>query len=265
MKRIFILFSLMLLLLSGCSIKNAPLVVQDDAMSRWTTFLQRSESVSYDLLSCSLRFGPVNNTNRVTCLMWSGLPGGASSPAGMQNLEDRLIRIDLSAGFGTMVGQVLFFGDEMLLVLPREKAAYFGVASRESLHRILGISLPWSIQQLNHFLAGGLAGALDVLKPERYEKRDDGRVIYTCRLSDSAYCDVELDHNALPVRLSVPGEWTMDITYDDQGRPLKLSGRMHSVEGEQRLVLQVKERHPGTSAPGLELKIPAGFTVTPLI
>ncbi|MBR3881134.1 MAG: hypothetical protein IKJ34_06045 [Mailhella sp.] len=255
----------MILLLSGCAAKKAPLVVQDDAMTRWARFLQRSESVSYDLLSCSLRFGPVNKTNRVTCLIWSGLPGGDSSPAAMQDLEGRVVRVDLSAGLGTMVGRILFSGDEMLLVVPQEKAAYFGAASRESLHRLLGVSLPLSIQQLNHFLAGGMAAALDVLRPEGYEKRDDGRVSYTCSLPDSDYCEVELDHDALPVRLSVPGKWTMDITYDDQGRPSRLSGRMHSVEGEQRLVLQVKERQPESSAPGLELKIPAGFTVTPLI
>jgi hypothetical protein len=54
----------------------------------------------------------------------------------------------------------------------------------------------------------------------------------------------------------------MDIAYDENGLPAKISGRTESSSGEQRMVLLVKERRPASSmqASGLGLDIPAGFT-----
>lgn len=266
MKRLALLIYVFLLFLSGCTSKTVPLPDLGDASTRWKAFLQHSESISYDVLSCSLRFGPVNDTNRVTCMIWSGVPGGETSPAGMASLVDRSIRVEISAGLGTSVGRMLFAGNDMLLLLPRDKRAFVGTASQDNLRRLLGMPLPMTMQALNDFLAGRLTVALDSPRPEGYENLDDGNVRYVCRTADGSRCEVVLDRNDLPVRLSSPGKWTMDIAYDSQGFPSKLSGRMNSVEGEQRLVLQVKERRPneGSSALSLAMPIPAGFTVTVL-
>ena len=97
-RRYFFLLGLVLMtVLSGCGPKGMPLAPDSDAASRWKAFVQRSSHpAAYDILSGSLRFGPANDTRRVTYLLWSSNTGGPSvlddnghEPAGL-DAADRI-------------------------------------------------------------------------------------------------------------------------------------------------------------------------------
>lgn len=261
MKKTFLfLLAALLTALAGCAPKGQTLIPHDTASERWQAFVSRSSGPgSYDVLSGSLRFGPTDDTRRVTYMLWSGLP---EQDASGKKEGERIIRIEIGAGIGGSVGKMRIADGGMALVLPKDGRIYAGKASDDNLRRLLGLSLPFSVQGLNDFLAGRLFSALDEPQPERYETQEDGSFVYACR-TQGGPAEIELDARALPVRWKMGRGWEMDITYDGNGLPAKLSGRAESLSGEQRMVLIVKERRPASSmqASSLGLDMPAGFTV----
>ena len=172
------------------------------------------------------------------------------------------IRLDVGTSAGPVLGSLLFEGGRMLLVLPQERTAYTGEASKRNLRRMLGLPLPFDMQGLHAFLAGDILAALDAPLPERYEIENDGNIIYRWR-KGVALCELELSPQALPVRWTSSDGWDMEITCGSDGLPVKLSGRMDSGEDVLRLILLVKERRPVSlmQAPSLSLTVPAGFDV----
>ncbi|WP_298068207.1 hypothetical protein [uncultured Mailhella sp.] len=257
MKRRFLLFGLLALILAGCAPKSQPLIPDSEAALRWQLFQQRTGSpLAYDVLSGSLRFGPVNDTRRVTYTLWSDCS---------EEENTRVIRLSVNAGTGTNVANMLFEQGRMLLFLPREGKAYEGLETEENMRRIMGLALPMSMNDLNDFLAGGVLPALDASAPERYHTEGSGGIVYAVTLNGRR-CELELDEQALPVRWTVPGSWTLTARYDKAGRPDRLDGVLFSTQGEQRMVLLVKNRRPGTDMPAssLELKIPPGVAIYPL-
>ncbi|WP_446423854.1 hypothetical protein [Mailhella sp.] len=248
------LLCLMLAALWGCAPKGQPLLPQSEAASRWQTFVQRSSAPGrFDVLSGSLRFGPVNDTQRVTYLMRSGI--GTST-------DERVIRLDVGAPAGTALGSLLFKDGRMTLIVPQERRAYVGEASQRNLRRMLSLPLPFDMQGLNEALAGRLYSALDAPEPERYEMLSGGGIVYRWR-KGGTLSELELSPEALPVRWTVSEGWDMAIASDSEGLPSRLSGQMENGEETLRLVLLVKERRPGNDLPpaSLRLDIPAGFDV----
>ena len=266
----------MFLPLTGCGPKGIPLTPESDASSRWQAFAARSSApAEYDVLSGSLRFGPVNDTRRVTYLLWSGAsddgePDDGHEPAGLDAADStsgvagdsRSVRLEVNAGVGANVAKGLFENGLMLLVLPQDQKAYAGAETPENLQRLLGLPLPMRMDDLNDFLAGRYLSALDVPAPERYVTGDDGNIIYRYR-RDGLDCELELNAQALPVRWSVAGRWTLDLAYDEKELLRRMDGRMNSDEGELRMVLLVKERRPSGSLPvsSMHLEVPAAFAV----
>ena len=262
--------------LSGCGPKGIPLEPESDAASRWQAFAARSAApAEYDVLSGSLRFGPVNDTRRVTYLLWSGNPSDEEAsdghePAGLDAADlgsnsaddQREIRLEVNAGVGANVAKALFANGRMLLVLPQDQKAYSGEETPENLRALLGLPLPMRMNDLNDFLAGRYLSALDVPAPERYVTGDDGNIIYRYR-SNGPDCELELNAEALPVRWSVAGHWTLDLAYDEKDLLRRMDGRMNSSDGELRMVLLVKERRPSGSLPdsSMHLDVPAAFAV----
>ena len=105
----------------------------------------------------------------------------------------------------------------------------------------------------NDFLAGRYLSALDVPAPERYLTGNDGNIIYRYR-SEGRRCELELNAEALPVRWSMNGRWTLNIAYGDDALPYKLDGR---TDGEEplRMVLLVKERRSASTLPAGNMKL----------
>ena len=252
------LVCLALLALTGCAQKGQPLISEGSATSRWQAFTSNKSSAgSYDVLSGSLRFGPAEATKRVTYTLWSSLPEDGKARGAVRD-----IRLEIGTGIGGTLGTLYISDRKMTLLLPKEGRVYTGEASDWNLKRLLGLSLPLSVQSLNDFLAGRLFSALDAPRPERYETSEDGGIVYFYKAKGNSM-ELTLDSQALPVRWKVQNGWDMEMAYDDNGLPSKISGRIQSRDGEQRLVLLVKERRPDTSTqgPGFEPRIPAGFTV----
>lgn len=263
--------------LSGCGPKGLPIAPESDASARWQHFVERSSRpAAYDVLSGSLRFGPANDTRRVTYLLWSDSTADSLTldkghePAGLDAADfapdspddERTIRLEVSAGVGANIAKALFENGQMLLVLPRDQKAYAGAETPETIHMLLGLPLPFRMTRLNDFLAGRYLSALDVPAPERYLTGHDGNIIYRYR-SDGRDCELELNPEALPVRWSVGGRWTLNMAYDDKALPRRLDGKMNSTDGELRMVLLVKERRPSGSLPdsSMTLDVPASFAV----
>ena len=265
----------MLALLAGCASRGQMSVLEGEAASRWQTFVERSgRPATYDVLSGSLRFGPADDTRRVTYLLWSGRPIDPAlseeehEPAGLETAEsgmpddERIIRLEVNAGVGANVAKALFENGRMLLVLPRDEKAYVGMESTDNLRRLLGLPLPLRMSRLNDFLAGRYLAALDSPSPERYLSGNDGNIVYSYRRDGRRY-ELELNAEALPVRWSADGRWTLDMDYDDNALPRRLDGTMEAENGPLRMVLLVKGREPSDklSEGHLELEVPAAFPV----
>lgn len=261
------LLCLMLAVLWGCAPKGQPILPQSEAADRWQTFIQRSSAPARtDILSGSLRFGPANDTQRVTYLLWSkpesSAPQADSRHGVSPSTVSRVIRMDVGTAAGATLGSLLFKNGQMLLVLPQEQRAYVGEASKRNLRRMLSLPLPFDMQGLLDVLDGRLYSALDAPAPERYEFGEGGSIIYRWR-NGAALHELELSEQALPVRWTVSGGWDMTIANSGDGLPSKLSGLLESAEETLRLVLLVKERRSGADLPpsSLLLDIPAGFDV----
>ena len=276
---LFLLLGLVLLTtVPGCGPKGLPLAPESDAATRWKAFTDiSSRPAEYDVLSGSLRFGPVNDTRRVTYLLWSSATGGPSilddeghEPAGLDASDvnaglsdnERTIRLEVNAGVGANIAKAIFENGQMLLVLPKDQKAYVGAETPDTLQRLLGLPLPMRMTRLNDFLAGRYLSALDVPTPERYVTGGNGNIIYRYR-KNGRDCELELNADALPVRWNVGGRWSLDIAYGEQSLPRRLDGRMDSDGKELRMVLLVKERMPSESLPntGMQLEVPESFAV----
>lgn len=274
-----VLFGLVLMAaLSGCGPKGMPIAPESDAADRWQAFVQRSsQPASYDVISGSLRFGPVNDTRRVTYLLWSSDTGAPSmlddnghEPAGLESADlaenapdnARTIRLEVNAGVGANVAKAVFENGQMLLVLPRDQKAYAGAETPETLRRLLGLPLPMRMTKLNDFLAGRYLSALDVPSPERYVTEGDGNIVYCYRQGGQDF-ELELDAQALPVRLSMGKRWSLSIAYDEREFPHRLDGSMESDGTPMRMVLLVKERRPAGALANasMELNVPDSFAV----
>lgn len=264
--------------LYGCAPKGEPLVSESEADTRWQAFAHRSSRpAEYDVLSGSLRFGPTNETRRVTYLLWSSgietpsiLDDQGHEPAGLETADshdgtsdnERTIRLEVNAGVGANIAKAIFENGQMLLVLPKDQKAYAGAESPDTLRRLLGLPLPMRMTRLNDFLAGRYISALDVPAPERYLTEGNGNIVYCYKRNGQEY-ELELNPQALPVRWSVEGRWSLNMAYDDKELPRRLDGTMESDGTEMRMVLLVKERHPAGSLPeaSMQLDIPATFAV----
>ena len=164
--------------------KDAP-TSGGDAASRWQAFVQRSSHpAAYDILSGSLRFGPANDTRRVTYLLWSSNTGGPSvlddnghEPAGLDAADripgatddERTIRLEVNAGVGANVAKAVFENGQMLLVLPRDQKAYAGAETPETLRRLLGLPLPIGI---SFFTFQTMSYTIDVYRRDAPAQRD---------------------------------------------------------------------------------------------
>lgn len=265
---LFFLGFLTLVLLGACSPKRLPLMPDSDASARWQKFTRSSALPgSYDILAGSLRFGPINDTRRVTYLLWSGLPAEAGlKPAGLTTMESdtdsRVIRLEVNAGVGTNIAKAIFENGNMLIILPQDHHAYAGVENEKNLRSLLGLPLPFRMAGLNDFLAGRYLSALAYPVPENAASAENGNIVYSYKNRDQKG-EIELNSDALPVRWSVSGQWTLNVSYDEASLPYRLDGKMTGTDGPLRMVLLVKERRAADSLPpsSLSLEIPEEYPV----
>lgn len=161
-----------------------------DAKLAWTAFVARSEQ-SFTRsgpfrFSGSLRYTLADGTSeRVSCIVWGN---DANGP----------LRLDLTAGIGTVVGRAQETNEGFLAYVPSEKAAYSHDQAGSSLES-LGVPIPLSLSELTNILIGNAGkiflpdGATVEAVPETYRTTENGTAftILTSRLSG----ELELANN----------------------------------------------------------------------
>lgn len=178
------LILLFLLTLSACQPKQITLspFAPGDAKLAWTAFVARSEQSFARSgpfrFSGSLRYTLQDGTSeRVSCIVWGN---DASGP----------LRLDLTAGIGTVVGRAQETSDGFLAYIPSEKAAYSHEQAGSSLES-LGVPIPLSLSELTTILIGNAGkvflpeGASVENLPETFRATENGTafLIHSPRLS----------------------------------------------------------------------------------
>lgn len=253
--RRFLIVALCLACLSACSGRSAlPPVPQSEAEARWQAFnALSSRPAGASVLSGSLRFGPVNDTRRVTYLLWSnGRPP---------------IRLDVQAGVGRTVAKVLADSDQVLLFLPEDSKAYTGTDDPDKALRSLGLPLPLGLADMAAFLDGSYAEAMGNPDVEGYHAATDNpqHVVYRV-ISSQGRGEVTLSPQALPVRWQRSSGWDVRLDFDEHTRlPRRVEGVLPGGVGTvredaYRIVLLIKERRQPErfSAEELQLVLPYG-------
>lgn len=247
---------LSVLLFSGCTVRrDTPMPASGsagagaEAAVRWQAFEERSRrAVSPSVLGGSLRFGPASDTRRVTWLLW----GNGGQP----------FRLDIQAGVGTTAARAQVEDDTILLYLPQDARAYIGTDEPDKALGRLGLPMPLSLSGMALYMEGRYAEALGTSAPEAYRPSEKGSgIVYT--LSDPrGQSELELAPGGLPTIWKAPGGWTVVMSYDDEGLPRKVEGRLDAAKTVRedlagyRMILLIRTRQASAPFPAEELNLP---------
>ncbi|MDR2726731.1 MAG: hypothetical protein LBC10_01910 [Deltaproteobacteria bacterium] len=244
-----------LLVLGGCAPQHIALTPAspDTAASTWTAFAdycadQAGQTGPY-LLQCGLRYtGTEDDGNRAKAVFWGN--------------SDRLIRLDIMAGIGMLVGRVLQNETDLVIHSPRENKAWTYHGRGKALLSF-GVPIPLTLQDVVAVMQGryldvfGPAGGVDPYEAEQGAvsfRLEGGRLPGT----------VTLDPDGLLTRWQeAPGAWSMRIEYD---RGLPCLPREIAIDhpGGGRAVLTVTSRQrPAApfSEEQLRLELPPGTAI----
>lgn len=254
---------LTLFFLTGCP--NPQPVYQDtiipstaEQTAIWNAFEQSAMQEPHPaVLDGSLRFGPEQDTRRVTYLLWSN--------------GDLPLRLDIMAGMGTTAGQAQVVGQTLLIYLPTEQRAYLGTDAPDKGLAAIGLPLPLNLANLNAFLLGRYAeglgnpyllGALGV---------GSSGPIFAVK-GHGEQSNLELSPEGKPLSWSFPPSsgngWQIKFSYGEDGLPRRIDGALPASPLAQReedysFVLLVKTRQAKQtfSQADLHLSIPSGTPV----
>jgi outer membrane biogenesis lipoprotein LolB len=224
--------ALVLASLAASCTPGPPRLEEGEAALRWQSFAKTAAPSGSSVLGGSLRFGPDNDTRRVTYLLW----GNADGP----------LRLDVQAGAGVVVARARMEEGAVLIHFPQEGKAYIGADAPDKALRALGIPLPLSLAELNAFLQGRYGEALGGPSPESSRPAAQGTgIVYAVR-GPRGQSLLELSPEALPVGWSVPRAWSVTVRFDPATRlPVRIDGVLPAEFPDAdayRLVLLIKER-----------------------
>lgn len=199
-------------------------------------------------LSLSLRFGTEGDTRRVTALFWGN--------------DDKHLRLDVMAGVGAVIANIVEADTRFLIYSPRENVAYFHEGSTKPLLKV-GVPVPLALADLSALLNGRYLRAFG-----------EGHTPVAAPSPDTAAFALEkrfggvltLDAQGLPVSWTENGDkgWRMTILYDDRQLPRRLD--LLHANGQKAIVL-VKQRD-GVQRPFTEeqlgLALPEDTPLLPL-
>lgn len=203
-------------------------------------------------LQLSLRYGTEGDTRRVTALLWA-------------NDQNRL-RMDVAAGVGVTVANILDDGSYFVVYAPHEGRAYYHHGRQKPLLQA-GVPMPFGVGDLAALLHGRFTRIFGAQTTGQALQRPGGGILFP--LADSRVPGtLEMDARGLPVawRDLQPGGWTLQISYDDAEQPLPYKLEISHGTG-QRAIMLVKAREylplPFTDAQ-LSLILPEGTPVLPI-
>jgi hypothetical protein len=243
---------------AGCAPRTATLPVQPSADAAWKVFRRaycRPPARPAALIKGSLyytRVTPTRRTNRTLFSMWGDFDGP--------------MRLDVSAGVGTLLAHIREDDHGLLVFYPEQKTAYAHADPVLGATR-LGMPFPFSLNQLARACMGDFAG----LTPRDYAgaEPDATAFSYTVdkRLKASRITGVTLDRTGRPLLIqgSVPDgrggqrAWRLEInTYEETGNP-PMPGRLTlAMDDGEKGVLRITARELKVApwparATGLEL------------
>lgn len=249
MIRQFVKIAAIAILLTGCMNKGTPLPPGSAEEEVWQTFMASSGYPTRTQLSGSLRFGTADDTRRVTYSLWNS-----------DSLTGKSVRLQVSAGVGSVIAEAMFNDSGMLIILPREGKAYVGKDSPENISRILGFSFPFKISRLKEYLDGDYFTALESPSPKGIDIAGDGNTIFHCS-NPYGLMDITLARDARPSSLKHEDKWLLNVTYGDDALPKRLDGIIKGDDGDSRLILLVKDRRLLPRQMEASLTVPDGFTI----
>ena len=245
----------------------------------WAAYEARSRAAEGGpfRLNASLRYGPTNETRRVTVLVWGN---------GMQSVADSalspeaagVLRLDVMAGVGSLVARVRETPTRLTAFVPGENKAWEHQGSgRLLLH--FGVPVPFSLTEFAALLQGRYDEVFGTKALDSREVRG-GRQVYTLdgeRLPGT----LELTPDGLPLRwcqqagqLTDSGGsaaqaapcgsgWSMDLAYGEgAGLPRRIS--VAHPDGQIAIFLvKTREAAAPFTPEQLDLKLPAGLKPQP--
>ena len=174
-------------------------------------------------LGLSLRFGTEGDTRRVTALFWGN--------------DDSHLRLDVMAGVGAVIANIVEADTRFLIYSPRENVAYFHEGRTKPLIKV-GVPVPLALADLSALLNGRFLRAFG-----------EGHTPVAAASPDTAAFALEkrfggvltLNDRGLPVRGTDNGDkgWIMEIRSDEQNLPRRLD--LTHTNGQKAIVL-VKQR-----------------------
>ncbi len=220
------------LLFTACA-TTTPTPLETPSQSLWDTYTAEQNALFVEAepfrLSGSLRFGPEEDTRRVTYILWGN--GGHG------------LRLDVQAGVGASAAKVQLSNAGLLIYLPQENTAYLAMENQAQALETLGIQLPVSLNELALFLRGHSLRALEItldesspLQPKSALTTPNG-VVYTLG-SGNKQILLELSPFAKPLSLAFNDGWKLNFRLDEQQAISRVDGQ--NTNGYS-LILLIKE------------------------
>ena len=243
---------LALALLGGCVPRQTPLVAAspDMAASTWAAFTNysaaRAAATAPFRLQCGLRYsGPQGEGNRANAVIWGN--------------NDQLIRLDVMAGIGMLVGRVRQSDEGLLIHSPREDKAWTYQGQGKALLSF-GMPVPLTLPDVVAILQGRY---LDVFGPvQGRSPYEAGQGNISFRLEGGRLPgDVTLTPDGLLTHWQeAPGAWSMTVTYDDSIPPLPKEIEIDHPEGRRAVLSVIARQSPASrfSDTQLRLDLPPG-------
>ncbi len=220
------------------------------SQSLWETYTTEQNTLASDntpfRLSGSLRFGPEEDTRRVTYILWGN--------------DNQVLRLDVQAGVGASAAKVQQGNGGLLIYLPQENTAYLSLEDQAKALETLGIKLPVALNELALFLRGNSLRALELavneptpLIPQNAVPTANG-IQYTLGQGKNQV-KLELSLVAKPLSLSFKDGWNLAFKLNDQNVLSRVDGQ--NAEGYSLLLLIKENQNPQPYTPEqLALTVP---------
>lgn len=241
-----------LLLLTACAKQpSLPAVNLKEADAVWERYLGLPESTSPYRINLSLRYGPKDDTRRVTALLWSNGTGP--------------VRLDVMAGMNSLAVRLFENGRDFKALSPRENKAWVYTGSDPSCnssHVLInfGLPLPFGLTHMADLLQGNFARVFDSEHSGMPQNAGNGAIRYT--LYGRFAGELDLAPDGLPLTWT-GGGWHMKLAYDEAypTRPDKVT--LTHDDGVSAILLIKTRENPDKpyTAQQLQLDIPEGVEI----
>lgn len=213
----YLLLIILLLLLAGCSApKGQPGMGPAEAKLAWHTFVKRTQQASVQShpfrITGSLRYTtPEGDSERVSSIVWGNSAAGP-------------LRLDLTAGLGTVVAKARESSEGFLAYVPSEKTAYSHAQAGGSLES-MGVPIPFSLAQLTDILTGNagklfLPAEASADAPPSVSRLSEQGVVFAVRRAPFSGL-LELDNNGNILSWSEFSQAGWEFVFEPSSTPLK--------------------------------------------